>query len=88
MTDQPAKQPAILAREIAAIDEFLADGERDSGYRAFAMMRHIWPRLRDLALASVAEDLDKSPGFWPDYVLPGHDKTMADLDALTIRGGR
>ena len=81
-----AKQPAILAREITAVDEFLADGQEDNGYRAFAMMRHMWPRLRELALASVAEDLDKLPGSEPDYVLPGHDETVSNLEALTVRG--
>lgn len=86
MTEQPAKQPAILASEIAAVDGFLADGQQDNGYRAFAMMRHMWPRLRELALTSVAEDLNKSPGSAPDCVLPGHDETVSNLEALTVRG--
>lgn len=37
----------------------------------------------DRALA--CESLDKSPGSASDYDLPGHDETMANLDALSIR---
>jgi len=48
--EQAANKPAIDPKQIKAIDDFLADGERDRGYRAFAMMRHLWPRLRELAL--------------------------------------
>lgn len=47
---QAANKPAIDPKQIKAIDDFLADGERDRGYRAFAMMRHLWPRLREMAL--------------------------------------
>ena len=50
--EQAAKKPAIDPKQIKAVDDFLADGQRDKGYRAFAMMRHLWPRLRELALAS------------------------------------
>lgn len=55
---EPANKPAIDPKKIKAIDHFLADGERDKGYRAFAMMRHIWPQLRELALASSQLDED------------------------------
>ena len=52
VTVEPANKPAVDPKKITAIDDFLADGQRDNGYRAFAMMRHIWPQLRELALAS------------------------------------
>lgn len=55
---EPANKPAIDPKKIKAIDQFLADGERDKGYRAFAMMRQIWPQLRGLALASSQLDED------------------------------
>ena len=75
---EPANKPAIDPKKIKAIDDFLEDGERDKGYRAFAMMRHIWPQLRELALAS--SQPDETP-----YRLPFHDETMAGLASLTIR---
>ena len=52
MIREPAKEPAIDPEKIAAIDKFLEDGQRDQGYRAFVMMRQMWPQLRELALAS------------------------------------
>lgn len=76
--NQPANKPAISPREIAAVDEFLADGQQDKGYRAFAMMRHLWPRLRELALASSQPDEEL-------HHLPFHGETMAGLASLTIR---